>query len=72
MRWVARQRIPVNRAATCWLIQRFLDPKAKFLFVPAENVAYFRREPGHRFRRSGRDLRSPGRGGLMFFCGAGE
>jgi len=39
MKWVTRQRIQVNRAATCWLIQRFLDPKAKFLFVPAENVA---------------------------------
>ncbi len=39
MKWVTRQRIQVNRTATCWLIQRFLDPKAKFLFVPAENVA---------------------------------
>ena len=39
MKWVTRQRIQVNRTATCWLIQRFLDPKAKFLFVPAEDVA---------------------------------
>jgi len=39
MKWITRQRIQVNRTATCWLIQRFLDPKAKFLFVPAENVA---------------------------------
>ncbi len=39
MKWVTRQRIQVNRAATCWLIQRFIDPKAKFLFVRAENVA---------------------------------
>src|SRR5260370_15189391 len=39
MKWVTRQRIQVNRTATCWLVQRFLDPKAKFLFVPAENVA---------------------------------
>ena len=39
MKWVTRQRIQVNRTATCWLIQRFLDPKAKFLFVPVENVA---------------------------------
>jgi len=39
MKWVTRQRIQVNRTATCWLIQRFIDPKAKFLFVPAENVA---------------------------------
>ena len=39
MKWVTRQRIQVNRTATCWLIQRFIDPKAKFLFVPPENVA---------------------------------
>ncbi len=39
MKWITRERIQVNRTATCWLIQRFLDPKAKFLFVPAENVA---------------------------------
>ena len=39
MKWVTRQRIQVNRTATCWLIQRFLDPKAKFLFVPVESVA---------------------------------
>jgi hypothetical protein len=24
---------------TCWLIRRFLDPEAEFLFVPAEQVA---------------------------------
>ena len=39
MKWVTRQRIQVNRAATCWLIQRFLDPTPELLFVPAENVA---------------------------------
>jgi len=39
MKWVTRQRIQVNRTATCWLIQRFLDPEAEFLFVPAEEVA---------------------------------
>src|ERR1044071_4351269 len=39
MKWITRQRIQVNRTATCWLIQRFLDPKAEFLFVPAESVA---------------------------------
>ena len=39
MKWVTRLRIQVNRAATCWLIQRFLDPTPELLFVPAENVA---------------------------------
>ena len=39
MRWITRQEIRVNRTATCWLIRRFLDPEAEFLFVPAEEVA---------------------------------
>jgi hypothetical protein len=29
----------VNRAATAWLITRFLDPEATFLFVDAVEVA---------------------------------
>ena len=39
MRWITREGIRVNRTATCWLIRRFLDPEAEFLFVPAEDVA---------------------------------
>ena len=39
MKWVTRQRIQVNRTATCWLIRRFIDPAAEFIFVPAEEVA---------------------------------
>jgi hypothetical protein len=46
MKWVTRQRIQVNRTATCWLIQQFLDPKAEFLFVPAEQVASVQAETG--------------------------
>ena len=39
MQWITRQRIQVNRTATCWLIRRFLDTEAEFMFVPAEEVA---------------------------------
>ena len=39
MKWVTRQGIHVNRTATCWLVRRFLDPEAEFLFVPADQVA---------------------------------
>ncbi|HEX6623098.1 MAG TPA: chromate resistance protein ChrB domain-containing protein [Pyrinomonadaceae bacterium] len=39
MKWVTRKEIRVNRTATCWLIRKFLDPEAKFLFVPADEVA---------------------------------
>ena len=40
MKWVTRKTIRVNRTATAWLIRRFIDPQAVFLFVePAEVVA---------------------------------
>ncbi len=39
MKWLTRASIRVNRTATCWLIRRFLDPEAEFIFVAAEDVA---------------------------------
>ena len=39
MKWVTRKTMRVNRAATCWLIRRFIDPDATFLFVDANEVA---------------------------------
>jgi hypothetical protein len=46
MKWVTREQIRVNRTATCWLIRRFLDWEAEFLFVPAEQVASVQVESG--------------------------
>lgn len=39
MKWITRQRIQVSRTATCWLILRFLDRDAEFLFVSPYEVA---------------------------------
>lgn len=36
--WVTRARPKVDRIACPWLIRRFVDPKARFLFVPAGDV----------------------------------
>jgi hypothetical protein len=36
MKWITRKDIKVDRVACPWLIQRFVDPQAQFLFV-AEN-----------------------------------
>ena len=38
MRWVTRAGVHIDRAACAWLIRRFLDPDAEFVFVadPAE------------------------------------
>ncbi|WP_299356114.1 sulfurtransferase/chromate resistance protein [uncultured Shimia sp.] len=36
--WVTRHRPKVDRIACPWLIRRFIDPKARFLFVPPSEV----------------------------------
>ncbi len=38
MKWVTRARPKVDRIACPWLIRRFVDPQAEFLFVPGEQV----------------------------------
>ncbi len=39
MKWVTRKNANVDRVACPWLIRRFVDPDAEFLYVPAEAVA---------------------------------
>jgi hypothetical protein len=46
MKWITRQRIQVNRTATCWLVTRFIDRDAEFHFVHANEVASLQRETG--------------------------
>jgi hypothetical protein len=38
MKWVTRERPKTDRIACPWLIRRFIDADAEFLFVPAERV----------------------------------
>lgn len=41
--WVTRQGVYVDRIASAWLIRRFIDPQAKFKFVPGKG---YRPHPG--------------------------
>jgi len=41
--WVTRQGVFVDRIASAWLIRRFIDPEARFKFVPARG---YRPQPG--------------------------
>src|SRR6266853_3861095 len=34
MRWITRERIKVDRVACPWLIKKFVDPAAEFVFLP--------------------------------------
>jgi hypothetical protein len=38
MKWVTREDAKVDRIACPWLIRRFVDPNAEFLFVPNSEV----------------------------------
>lgn len=38
MKWITREHVKVDRVACPWLIRKFVDPKAEFLFVPSEKV----------------------------------
>jgi hypothetical protein len=37
-KWVTRERPKIDRIACPWLILRFIDPKAEFLYVPPTEV----------------------------------
>jgi hypothetical protein len=38
MKWVTRERPQVDRIACPWLIKRFVDPDAEFLYAPRDQV----------------------------------
>jgi len=37
-KWITRERPKIDRIACPWLIRRFIDPRAEFLYVPSEQV----------------------------------
>jgi len=56
--WITRRRPHVDRLASAWLIKRFIDPEATFLFAdpkdfPAEAIAFD--APGAEFSHVGED-----------------
>lgn len=46
MKWVTRARPKVDRVACPWLIKRFVDPQAEFLYVPPEQVMEIAKREG--------------------------
>ena len=38
MQWITRERPKIDRIACPWLIARFIDAEAEFLYVPAQEV----------------------------------
>jgi hypothetical protein len=56
MKWVTREGAKTDRVACPWLIKKFIDPQAEFLFVPKDTVLEVaRREGGKSFDCPGAD-----------------
>lgn len=46
MKWITRSHVHVDRVACPWLIRRFIDSDAEFLFVPKNEIESVARETG--------------------------
>jgi len=46
MKWVTREKARVDRIACPWLIRKFVDPAAEFLYVPRERVLEVAQQEG--------------------------
>ncbi len=46
MQWITRSHVHVDRVACPWLISRFIDSEAEFLFVPANQIEKVVKETG--------------------------
>jgi hypothetical protein len=56
MKWVTREGAKTDRVACPWLIKKFIDPQAEFLFLPKDQVLEVaRREAGKSFDCPGAD-----------------
>ena len=44
MKWITRERPKIDRIACPWLIARFIDKEAEFLYVPSQEVMLFAKE----------------------------
>jgi len=56
MKWVTREGAKTDRVACPWLIKKYIDPQAEFLFVPQDTVLdVARREGGKSFDCPGAD-----------------
>jgi hypothetical protein len=46
VKWVSREFVHVDRTACPWLIKKFIDPKAEFIFVSTEKIAEIAKTQG--------------------------
>ena len=57
MKWVTRENAKVERISCPWLIKRFIDKDAEFIFVPTEKVLELaEKENAHSFDTKGSEF----------------
>jgi hypothetical protein len=56
MKWVTRENVHVDRVACPWLIKRFVDHQATFLFVPPEKISEAEKDGAIPFDAKGVEL----------------
>jgi hypothetical protein len=57
MKWVTRENANVDRVACPWLIKRFIDKDAEFLFVPRDQVLEVaKKEDAHSYDADGAEF----------------
>lgn len=67
MKWVTREKARVDRIACPWLIRKFIDPRAEFLYVPKEKVLEVAAQEGATpFDTSGAELYHYSEGGKEY------
>ena len=67
MKWVTREKARVDRIACPWLIRKFIDPHAEFLYVPKDQVMEVaKREHATPFDTPGAELHHFEEGGVEF------
>jgi len=61
MKWVTRENANVDRVACPWLIKRFIDKDAEFIFVPRDQVLEVaKRENAHSYDSEGAEFAHKG------------
>ena len=46
MKWITREFVHVDRTTCPWLIKKFIDPQAQFIFAPTEKIAEIAKTQG--------------------------
>lgn len=43
MKWITREKVKVDRAVCPWIIKKFIDPHAEFIFLPQHGLGQYQR-----------------------------